>query len=266
MSEVQPSQKRVQIYRFPKLDLSGDSDVSNYVRICDLFSKMITEKALTDGETLPGENVFAAYFNTSRATIRRAFRHLEEDGFLIKRQGKGTIVSFSAFSDQKLIQWCHNLGYENCTRPITDVGLEIEPELSGEFLSGKLNLTIGTKITVFYLSFFSERELVGNCVLIIPDSFLASRLPGPRSKDETLSFLLDGIYKYIRMTETSIQVLSVGDEKDHRIPVLREKVVLNVQEFLFDSNCAPVGLCNYYLRSDCYRFPLSRKAKGDPER
>ena len=133
-------------------------------------------------------------------------------------------------------------------------------------MSGKLNLTIGTKITVFYLSFFSERELVGNCVLIIPDSFLAPRLSEPRSKDETLSFLLDGIYKYIRVTETSIQVLSVGDEKDRRIPVLREKVVLNVQEFLFDSNCAPVGLCNYYLRNDCYRFPLNRKAKGDPER
>ena len=81
MTEARGSRKCVAVGRFPKLDLRQVSDVSNYVRICDLFTKMISEKNLTDGEVLPGENVFAAYFNTSRATIRRAFRHLEEDGF-----------------------------------------------------------------------------------------------------------------------------------------------------------------------------------------
>ena len=194
MTETRDSRKRVAVGRFPKLDFCQVSDVSNYVRICDLFTKMISEKILIDGEILPGENVFAAYFNTSRATIRRAFRHLEEDGFLVKRQGKGTVVSYSEFSDQKLIQWCHNVGYENCTRAITDIRITYESEFSGEFLSARLNLKTGTKFTVFYLSFFSEAELVGNCVVMIPDDFLERALPADRSEENLRRFLLSGIY------------------------------------------------------------------------
>lgn len=263
MTEARGSRKCVAMGRFPKLDLRQVSDVSNYVRICDLFTKMISEKNLTDGEVLPGENVFAAYFNTSRATIRRAFRHLEEDGFLVKRQGKGTVVSYSAFSDQKLIQWCHNVGYENCTREVTAIRLTYEPEFSGEFLSSRLNLKMGTKITVFYLSFFSEAELVGNCVAMIPDDFLARALPADCDEENLRLFLLSGIYESVRMTETSIQALSASDKEDQRIPMLKEKIVLNVQEFLFDSNCKPIALCNYYLKSDCYRLPLNRRTKVD---
>ena len=266
MPEFRLTRQRVDIKRFPKLDLSRDSDVSNYVRICDLVSKMIAEKRLADGEILPGENIFASYFKTSRATVRRAFRHLEEDGFLVKRQGKGTVVSYSSFSDQMLIQWCYNLAYRNCTRTITGIQLRTESEQSGEFLSGKLNIDIGTQITVGYLSFFCADELVANCVVMVPNRFLDSSLPTPRTLDELLAFFLNGIYSFVRTTETSIQALSAKGEKDRRIPVLDENVVLNVQEFLYDSDCDPIALYNYYLRNDCYRLPLNRKSKAYSER
>ena len=98
---------------------------------------------------------------------------------------------------------------------------------------------------------------------MIPDDFLARALPADCDEENLRLFLLSGIYESVRMTETSIQALSASDKEDQRIPMLKEKVVLNVQEFLFDSDCKPIALCNYYLKSDCYRLPLNRRAKVD---
>ena len=45
------------------------------------------------GETIPSENELVDYFNVSRITIRSALRLLADDGLIVRKRGKGTVVS-----------------------------------------------------------------------------------------------------------------------------------------------------------------------------
>ena len=50
---------------------------------------------LLRGERLPPERAFADQFGVSRGTVRDALRRLEEGGFVEKRPGSGTYVTYS---------------------------------------------------------------------------------------------------------------------------------------------------------------------------
>ena len=74
----------------PKLK---ELNIPYYVQIYDIIYERISSGALKEGDTIPGENALAAYWNVSRSTIRLAVRKLEEDGLIYKMQGKKTTVT-----------------------------------------------------------------------------------------------------------------------------------------------------------------------------
>ena len=47
------------------------------------------------GGTIPSENDLVDYFKVSRITIRSALRLLAEDGLIVRKRGKGTVVTSS---------------------------------------------------------------------------------------------------------------------------------------------------------------------------
>ncbi len=57
----------------------------------DLISK-IRGNEFPEGSLLPSENFLINVYNTSRTTIRRALDVLDRDGYIMKKQGKGSIV------------------------------------------------------------------------------------------------------------------------------------------------------------------------------
>ena len=67
----------------------GAGDIAIHVR------RRITGGDLLHGEKLPPERAFANQFGVSRGTVRDALRRLEEGGFVEKRPGSGTYVSWS---------------------------------------------------------------------------------------------------------------------------------------------------------------------------
>ena len=67
----------------------GAGDIAVHLR------RRITGGELLHGERLPPERAFADQFGVSRGTVRDALRRLEEGGFVEKRPGSGTYVTWS---------------------------------------------------------------------------------------------------------------------------------------------------------------------------
>ena len=67
----------------------GAGDIAIHVR------RQIIGGDLLHGERLPPERAFADQFGVSRGTVRDALRRLEEGGFVEKRPGSGTYVTYS---------------------------------------------------------------------------------------------------------------------------------------------------------------------------
>ncbi len=60
--------------------------------VYETLRKHITEGIYSEGDLLPSENELCATHGVTRPTIRKALDKLVNDGFIIKRKGKGSIV------------------------------------------------------------------------------------------------------------------------------------------------------------------------------
>ena len=63
-----------------------------YLKIAQTIKEEIQEEAYRIGDLLPTEDEFVDKFKASRTTIRNAIGILEREGYVVRRQGKGTIV------------------------------------------------------------------------------------------------------------------------------------------------------------------------------
>ncbi len=73
--------------------LSLESDVPLYSQLNGIIKRGITSGHLKPGQLLPSETELCSHFDISRNTVRQAIGELEEEGFVIRKRGKGTFVA-----------------------------------------------------------------------------------------------------------------------------------------------------------------------------
>lgn len=64
-----------------------------YINVYNELKQRIEDGAYEIGEMLPPEPVLEAMFGVSRITVRRAIRMLTDDGFVLIKPGRGTLVA-----------------------------------------------------------------------------------------------------------------------------------------------------------------------------
>jgi|SRR5690554_2167284 len=77
-----------------------DGDKPKYVQLKERLLEQIKSKKIKPGEYLPSEEELKKKYNISRTPIRKALSELEQDGYVKKKMGKGTLV----ISGEKVIQ------------------------------------------------------------------------------------------------------------------------------------------------------------------
>lgn len=67
-------------------------ELPHYKRVYEELRRQIAEAHYLSGDLLPSEHDLSARFGVARPTVRKALEQLVEDGFIVKKQGKGSIV------------------------------------------------------------------------------------------------------------------------------------------------------------------------------
>lgn len=75
------------------LTLDYRSGESLYIQIKNNFKKMILSEALKENEMLPSVRQLASSLAININTVQRAYRELEQEGYIYSVQGKGNFVS-----------------------------------------------------------------------------------------------------------------------------------------------------------------------------
>lgn len=76
-----------------KMIISNSSSVPIYEQIKDSFIKQILNDELKEDEAIPSIRTLAKDLKISVMTIKKAYDELEEEGYIISRQGKGSFVA-----------------------------------------------------------------------------------------------------------------------------------------------------------------------------
>jgi DNA-binding GntR family transcriptional regulator len=69
-----------------------DGELPLHKKVYELLRKHIKEGIYAEGDLLPSENELCGLHNATRPTIRKALDRLANEGFILKQQGKGSIV------------------------------------------------------------------------------------------------------------------------------------------------------------------------------
>jgi len=64
----------------------------NHSRVYEILRQHINEGVYREGDLLPSENDLCALHKVTRPTIRKALDRLSNEGFIVRHQGKGSIV------------------------------------------------------------------------------------------------------------------------------------------------------------------------------
>lgn len=76
-----------------KANLSTDNSVPLYFQLASLIRRCISSGLIQAGDLLPSETELCRTFSISRTTVRQAIGELEEEGLVLRHQGKGTFVA-----------------------------------------------------------------------------------------------------------------------------------------------------------------------------
>ncbi len=160
-----------------------------YYQLKNIIIDMIENEEIGEDECIPSEPKLMKTYNLSRTTVRKAIDELVNEGYLYKKQGKGTFVKGRGF-EQGLIK------LSGCSEDIRRYGLEPKPYVLKAIIEkpskkvAKL-LEISQEEEIFYM----ERVIYGDD---IPINKNKSYIPYKLFKGiDGVDFSKESLYKII---------------------------------------------------------------------
>ncbi len=237
------------------LPLLQEQNVPYYVQIYDIVYEMISSGVLKEGDTIPGENALATYWNVSRSTIRLAVRKLEEDGLIYKMQGKKTTVTGKMEHSRSSITKIVNPCLVGCLQSITRTesrtsfqnGGKLVIDLLGVERESFIALAVDTK-------YYVNEEHVASSVTVVPVVEVEKNGIFVEDKSEIEDFVLKRIYKQAKRSEIAMSAMEWTEEETDKP---RTSILIVMDEVLAEGNHA-ISYHKYWMDSNWYRFSIER--------
>jgi len=236
------------------ITLNDKSHVSMYYQLKQIFLDKILKHEWKAQEKIPNEFELCKLFNVSRITVRQALAELEKEGYLVRKQGKGTFVSFPKI-EQNLASF-YSFTEEFRKKGFTPGSkvLEFRVEDSGETIADKLGLEKpGEKV------YYIKRLRCADHILIAIEStylpvYIFPELTHGHVSEKPLYDIIREDYRVVPDTaEESFGAVLLGDEDARHFGLKKGAAALDIERFTRSG-----GRCIEYtrgvIRGDIFRF------------
>lgn len=231
------------------------------VQARDRLIELITSGYFPRGSQLPSEQDLANALGVSRASVREAFRILEEDGWINRRQGVGTFVVENL--PPLIRQNVESLA--SITRIIQDAG----------FIPGQIDLRVATTTCDEYVADKLQIEPGATVVVVrrirtannVPVAFSHAFVPGAivRRIDPLLNLTgsllccLEEEYGQ-KIVHATAEILPVTAEEAlaRDLQTQPNSLLLLLDQVQYTKNMVPVLYSRDYFRTDRFRFHVIR--------
>lgn len=241
---------------YQELPILKELDIPYYVQIYNVVYDMICDGRLKEGDTLPGENILASYWNVSRSTVRMAVRKLEEDGFIYKMQGRKTTITGQLSRAQGGLQYISNPCISNCVEKITDQNISMAIQNGGKLIAGLLEMESDIlNAVVVNMKYFVKEEHVATSITIISLLKLEEMGIIVDDKEAIEKLACATVYEKAHRSRATISAMEWSEEEADK-PVC--PIIVVMEDVLYEEE-NPISYHKYWMDSNWYRFPLDRK-------
>lgn len=118
--------------------LDANNTIPLYLQMKEMIKGAILSREYKNGEQLPTEPELCEKYGVSRITVRKAVEELCKEGFLVKKQGKGTFVKQKKIQRKmehllSFTQACESNGMEPSTSVLKREQMSLTPWMAEEF-------------------------------------------------------------------------------------------------------------------------------------
>ena len=217
----------------------------SYLPIYDLLHDDIVKGVYPTGSLFPSENTLSEKYNVSRNTLRQALAILQQDGFIHKQQGKGTVVIYSGTQLEKAKYY--NFVREDALEEITGIYADYNFGLPTHIAKRKLELADGEEVLASNNVYEVEDGPAGQIFLQIPVKILEEANISVDSEEALTSFMDKEIYSLAASAELSAQLMEADEQVVPYLGIEPGTVLLHMEQLLKDKTQRPVARIKYYF-------------------
>jgi GntR family transcriptional regulator len=238
--------------------IKKNSPIPIYYQLEEQIKDLIENGVLKPGDAIPPEREYAEKYQISRMTVRQAFTHLVNDGYLHRIQGKGTFVS-----ERKIEQPLQ--GLTSFTEDMKARGLNPGSQLIHfEMIPATSQIASQLSIQEYGPVYEIKRiRLADDVPMALETNYISANL----IKGLTEQIVNQSLYSYIEQQlgfqiDYATQVIesSVANQIEaQHLKINTGSPVMLIQRNTFLQDGTPVELVKSSYRADRYKFMIQMK-------
>ena len=232
--------------------LSPSSAIPLYIQLKEIILQKIEQRELKGGDKLPTENELCKMYNVGRNTVRTAINELTEEGYLVKKQGKGTFVQTRKIGENisSNLSVCISNGMTPSNQLIT---VALQPATQSDL--NALKMPKGSKIMYLARILFAD-----NIPVIYDRLYIHEKYSGLIAENlDNISFysLLSQKYGIIPThSKKTIEITLANEEEAQYLNVKKGTPVLLMNEIVYDKNFQPVHRTKQIILGDRFKYEI----------
>lgn len=228
------------------------SRIPLYIQLMDILIDEI-ENQMEENDQLPSEREICEKYDVSRTTVRQAISELERDGYIYKRQGKGTFVAPKKLN-QDLIR------FYSFTEEMKKLGkTPVSKVLSFNIVKADKKIAFKMKRNEGDLVYeFSRLRLADDVPMLLETTYVPhDRFPGIRKADLEKTPLYDILrYRFgasLTMAEEVFRPVMTREFEIEMLKMPAEVPSLKIERFTYDGD-AIIEYSNTIARGDKFKY------------
>ncbi|MFD1175001.1 GntR family transcriptional regulator [Paenibacillus puldeungensis] len=236
--------------------LNSDHPEPLYIQLKKAIQSAIFNGVYQQGEKIPTELELSDQYNVSRITVRKAVEELAQEGYLTKRQGKGTFVSHVKIGRkiEHLVGFtaaCKANGFTSHSTVTHREVIEPDAELQGALRLEKTEKAI----------YIQRKRYCGDSPLMLENNYYPQK---------RFSFLMEeslegSLYDLLRDKygidpnqpgESILEIVLADEQKAKLLETEIGKPLFYMRTIIFDQHGLPVHVGKQYMMGDRYQFTL----------
>ena len=240
--------------------LENNITIPLYVQLKEKIISDINNEILKYGDKIETEQEIMKKYNLSRITVRKAISELVSEGYLVKKQGKGTFVIKNKI-ERKIIYTSDSLKIMSFTKELKEnnikasskiIELKVVPEI--EEFNKKLGLNKNAK-----LIFMKRVRYANDSPLTIEENYFSyDRFKGLLDEkiEGSLYELLEKKYNTIptRSSRQEIEIVKSNEEQSKLLNIPTFEPLFYFFGVTYDKNDVPIHIAKRYIIGSKYKF------------
>lgn len=247
--------------------IDSSSKMPLYAQVKDYVLGRISQGEWPDGFLLPTEQELQTLLGVSRVTVRRAIEELEREGYVKKKQGKGTYVTPPKLSYPlpKLTSFSEDMLQKGFIPNSRTIRLDI---LRNRAAAKAMGLPENTNFL-----YLRRKRMINGTILGIHDSHInISLLDSERiyrevatgslmehidERSGSLYALMEQEYKVeINYADESLEAVSCTDELAELLNIEPGMPILFLERLTYSLDHQPLEYVKMYNRADIYKYSI----------